>query len=190
MIGGAISHEELPARLIHSGPGKLADDEIESLWEVFVHIGRTWGESKDDPGYQRSQWLEFVHVKTEREPSYLGEYRNALRVLAELREAQQEGMWDKLFFEHGAGDKPTTRLGHLRTFVVEEFIKVWLTSGGFKTYGAGNYNSYISGSRFAVRGASTLPLHPAGPSGSQATNKFACPGGLMWNTKQSLSALA
>src|SRR5262249_31843329 len=119
-------------------------------WEVFVHIGRTWGDPGDDPRYQRSQWLEFILVKTEQEPSYLGEYQNALRVLAELREVYQEKTWMKLFFEHGTQDRPTTRLGHLRVFVVGEFIKVWLTSGGFKTYGAGNYNSYVSGSRFAV----------------------------------------
>ncbi|HYT88618.1 MAG TPA: hypothetical protein VEL76_07905 [Gemmataceae bacterium] len=162
MLGATISNQELPPYLLPSNTGHLSALEVEGLWEVFVHIGQTWGAVGADPLYQRSQWLEFLQVKTEEAPSYLEEYRSALAVLAELREVHSDGMWQKLFFEHGTTSPPTTRLAHLRTFVVEEFIKVWLTSGGFKTYGAGNYNSYVSGSRFAVR-----PPYRRMPSESQ-----------------------
>jgi hypothetical protein len=151
MLGETIANQELPAHLLPSSTGPLEAAEIEGLWEVFVHIGRTWGAEGADPLYQRSQWLEFLQVKTQQAPSYLQEYRSGLEVLAELYRLHGEEMWQKLFFDHGTTSPPTTRLAHLRTFVVEEFIKVWLTSGGFKTYGAGNYNSYVSGSRFAVR---------------------------------------
>lgn len=151
MIGGPISRQEFPIRLLPSNPGRLAAGQVEGLWEVFVHIGKTWGAPEEEPLYQRSQWLEFLNVKTEQEPSYLAEYRSGLEVLNELERLHGEGRWQKLFFEHGVTGPPTTRLAHLRVFVVEEFIKVWLTSGGFKSYGAGNYNSYISGSRSAVR---------------------------------------
>lgn len=157
MIGGPIARQELPGRLLPSNPGNLTAGQIEELWEVFVHIGNTWGTPEEEPLYQRSQWLEFLKVKTEQEPSYLAEYRSGLDVLGELERLYGDGRWQKLFFEHGVTGSPTTRLAHLRVFVVDEFIKVWLTSGGFKSYGAGNYNSYISGSRFAVRPAYRRP---------------------------------
>ena len=151
MIGGPFSKQELPAHLLTSDPVALNADEVGRLWELFDHIGRTWGARDDDPLYQRSQWLEFLQVRTEHAPSYVAEYRNAIQVLDELRRVEGDEMWQKLLFAHGTSGPPITRLGHLRVFVVEEFIQVWLTSGGFKSYGAGNYNSYISGSRFAVR---------------------------------------
>src|SRR5262245_53527600 len=132
MIGDAVSKEELATFLLPSKPGQPPADELAGLWELFAQIGKTWGTDGDDPLYQRSQWLEFIAAMTDQEPSYLAEYRNALLVLAELRRLYGEGMWPKLFFEHGVSGPPTTRLAHLRKFVVEEFIKVWLTSGGFK----------------------------------------------------------
>src|SRR5262245_58222186 len=123
MLGGTVANQELPTHPLPANPGHLSALEVEGLWEVFVHIGQTWGTPGADPLYQRSQWLEFLQVKTEEAPSYLEEYRSAVRVLAELREVHGDSMWQKLFFEHGTASPPT-RLAHLRTFVVEEFIKV------------------------------------------------------------------
>ena len=165
MIGGAIAQEDVGSAMLSSALGKMDQPEMDGLWEVFDHIGRTWGAEDANPLYQRSQWLEFLHVKTQEDPSYVGEYRNGVEVLRELHQLYQEEMWHKLFFEHGVGDSKTSRLAHLRKFVVEEFIQVWLTSGGFKTYGAGNYNSYVSGSRFAVTPAyRRLPTSPQAPN--------------------------
>ncbi len=163
MIGGPISAEDVPALPFTSLPGELERDELERLWELFDHIGQAWWPSGDSPLYQRSQWLEFVTVKCKEKPSYLEEYRSGLRVLNELKGAYGEAAWEKLLFEHAVpAGPPTTRLAHFRRFVVEEFIKVWLTSGGFRAFGAGNYNSYVSGSRFAVKPAyrRVLPVAP------------------------------
>jgi hypothetical protein len=148
----------------------LQQAELDKLWEVFVRIGKTWGAAGDDPLYQRSQWLEFIAARCKEEPSYLAEYRSGLGVLAELKATHGDGVWDVLFFNHGVTPgPPATRLGHLRVFVVEEFIKVWLTTGGFRSYGAGNYNSYVSGSRFAVlpayRRVGAAPQAPAPQTG-------------------------
>lgn len=167
MIGGNVSAEAVPAHPIASPPGELGGDELERLWEVFAAIGRVWWPGGGDPLYQRSQWLEFIGVKCGEEPSYRGEYRNALVVLAELKQQHRDDVWDRLFFNHGVpAGPPLTRLAHFRVFVVEEFIKVWLTTGGFRAFGAGNYNSFVSGSRFAVKPAyrRVLPVAPPPPS--------------------------
>lgn len=152
MIGGPLSHQELSNRGLWSSPSSLKPEEIECLWKLFVAISETWGNAEVNPLHQRSQWLEFLQVKTEKPPSYVEEYRNAILVLEELEHMYGAAAWNKLFFEHGVEKgQLTTRIAHFRVFVVEEFIKVWLTTGGFKVFGAGNYNSYVSGSRFAVR---------------------------------------
>jgi len=139
--------------LLPSDCGDLAPAEIDRLWKVVVAIAEHWGEPDDDPLLCRSQWLEFVHVRTSREPSYLAEYRSAIGVLDHLKAERGERAFEWLLFESGLkpGDPPMTALGHLKKYVVDEFIRVWLAAGGFRSYGAGNYNGYVGGSRFAVR---------------------------------------
>lgn len=151
MIGGPISATELPQSLLPATPANLTSDEIEGLWEVFVAISTLWGSSELNPLHQRSQWLEFIEVRTTQPPSYVEEYRSALSVIEELKSLHPQDAWNRLMLQHGAPAALTNRLAHARKFVVEEFIRVWLLTGGFKAYGAGNYNGYISGSRFAVQ---------------------------------------
>jgi len=161
MIGGPLAALPVPEAMILAMPGTLRPEELCQLWRIFAAIARTWGADGTSPDYQYSQWLEFIHTRTATEPSYLGEYRAGLEVLSELGEYYGESLWHRLFFAHDA--QPDTRLAHLRKFVVEEFMQVWLTTGGFRTYGAGNYNSYVAGSRFAV-----TPPYRFSPSAPQA----------------------
>ena len=151
MHAGARSADVLPERLLESAPGELSAAELAPLWELFAAIGQAWGDGSLDPRRQHSHWREFIAVRTLSEPSYLAEYRSAVLVLDELRQQHGPQLWHELFFGSVRAEAPTTARGHLRRYVVEEFIKLWLTSGGFKAFGAGNYNSYVSGSRFAVK---------------------------------------
>lgn len=150
MIGGPFAREATPHYLLPSNTDALAAEDIDPLWAVVRAIHAAWGDPVVDPLHFRSQWLEFVTTRAEQQPSYLAEYRSAARVLSELNAVHGDDMWLKLFHEHG-GPGLETRLGHLRKYVVEEFIRVWLAAGGFRAYGAENYNGYVSGSRFAVR---------------------------------------
>jgi len=149
MINGSLALEVTPPRLLFSHPGDLTVPEVAGLWEVVLAVHCTWGAKDIDPLTLRSQWLEFITTRTAKEPSYVEEYRSGLRVVAELLADPAGDPWERLFFAHGSTDL-TNRLGHLRKFVVEEFIAVWRAVGGFRTYGADNYNGYVSGSRFAV----------------------------------------
>jgi hypothetical protein len=159
---------ELPAGLLLSQPGELGPEQIERLWEIFVAIARQWGQPANDPMLQRSQWLEFVELRARQAPSYLEEYRNAVRVLDDWKARLGDQALPTILRESGvkSEDAVTTPLAHLKRYVVDEFIRVWLATGGFRTYGAGNYNGYVSGSRFAVRPPYRLLLAPVEVSSS------------------------
>jgi hypothetical protein len=165
--------QRLPSGLLPSPLGRLSPEEIDQLWDIFVAIARTWGRPDADPMPMRSQWLEFVELRVGQAPSYLVEYQNAIAVLAGWKTDQNEAALTNLLCDSSAQPGPastlahTTPAAHLKRYVVDEFIRVWLAAGGFREYGAGNYNGYISGSRFAVRPAyrqlrSEVARHPAG----------------------------
>jgi hypothetical protein len=139
-----------PDELMDAVPGSLAPAEIDALWTIFLKIGEHWQQKMVDPDHQRSQWMEFLHAHTTEAPSYSAEYRHGLQILKDLQQRDGPLVWTKLFQTVGPTPVATTGYTHFRKYVVEEFIKVWLTSGGFREFGAGNYNSYVSGSRFAI----------------------------------------
>ena len=176
MTSALLLDEKLPERLLPAEPGPVSPDDLKVLWQLFVAIATAWGghrresngqaldrngsnaHGSPDPLALRSQWLEFVEVRTLTAPSYSGEYRSAVLVLEELSRVHGSAMWDELLFGVSRTAPITSRLGHLRRYVVEEFIKVWLAVGGFKAFGAGNFNGYVSGSRFAVKAPYRLLL--------------------------------
>jgi hypothetical protein len=176
MSSALLLDTELAERLLPAEPAPISPGDLEILWQLFVAIATAWGGDGDrprsncttadgpasngnasnrgaapDPLTLRSQWLEFIEVRTLTAPSYSGEYRSGVLVLEELNRIHGPAMWDQLLFGDYRTAPPTSRLGHLRRYVVEEFIKVWLAAGGFRAFGAGNFNGYISGSRFAVQ---------------------------------------
>lgn len=139
--------------LLPSETGELRAEEADGLWALFVAIAAAWGDPDADPILQKSQWLEFIRVRTLEPPSYLEEYRNALRVLKSLRDRDGDRAMTRLLFDSGLSpaEAASTPLAHLKRYVVDEFIRVWLATGGFRAYGSVNYNGYVSGSRFSVR---------------------------------------
>jgi hypothetical protein len=142
-----------PSGLLPSPIGRLSPEEIDQLWEIFVAIATTWGHPDADPMPLRSQWLEFVELRVSHTPSYLAEYQNAIQVLEGWKTDQSQAALTKLLRASSAQLGDETPVAHLKKYVVDEFIRVWVATGGFREYGAGNYNGYISGSRFAVRPA-------------------------------------
>jgi hypothetical protein len=153
MIGGPISHDPVTSPLIDVEADSLSEADRAALWHLFVEIGRCWGNLDDDSASVKSSWLEFIEAKTTTTPSYFGEYRNAVTVMREL--VDQYGhvqAYAFLLLRSGIPDgPPTTRLAHLKRYVVDEFIRVQVVAGGFKGFGKPspvNYNGYVGGSRF------------------------------------------
>jgi hypothetical protein len=152
-IGGVICGQEVAATLLDHEDETLTEESKRALWDLFVEIGRCWGNLSDDSISVKSSWLEFVHAKTHDEPSYVGEYVNAIAVVQELIEMYgPEHAFTLLFLRNGIPPgAPTTRLAHAKRYVVDEFIRVQVVAGGFRGFGGPhplNYNGFIGGSRY------------------------------------------
>ena len=136
MIGGAVCHDVVPATLIDAEDKLLSMPDREFLWKIFVEIGKHWENLEDGSASVKSSWLEFIQAKTENEPSYIGEYSNAIAVVQELIEIYgRREAFSLLFFRNGIPDgAPTTRLAHAKRYVIDEFIRVQIVAGGFKGF--------------------------------------------------------
>lgn len=158
MIGGSVCKESLSASLIFAEGQDLTHQNKEALWELFQAIGKNWSNTIYNSNNQRSSWYEMLKAKTENAPNYSGEYVNAIYVLNELYAMYgKEEAYKKLFFESGVDNDapPTTRLAHCKVFVVNEFIRMQIVAGGFKSWGtknggerARNYHGFLGGSRY------------------------------------------
>jgi hypothetical protein len=158
MIGGSICNDKLSAGLIFAEGQDLTYENKEKLWELFQAIGENWSNTIYESNNQRSSWYEMLKAKTENAPNYTGEYVNAIYVLNELyaQYGRKEAFY-KLFFESGIDNDapPTNRLAHCKIYVVNEFIRVQITAGGFKSWGtkygseqALNYHGFLGGTRY------------------------------------------
>lgn len=168
VIGGDYCNSPLAPQLLPVLGQKLTPGERHSLWMLFQAIGYCWNTPNKyhpDSSTLKSSWLEFIEAKTNSDPSYIAEYSNAVLVIDELKEINGEEAYEILFLEYkipeiDIGTNPnkprmmpliTTRIAHTKKFVIDEFIRVAITAGGFKSFGGKNYKGYIGGSRFTLR---------------------------------------
>jgi hypothetical protein len=155
LIGGPFSRAVVPAELLDPEDSVLSAAAVAGLWDIFLEIGRHWGNLDHDSDGVRSSWLEFIHAKTTQQPSYDGEYYNAVSVVQELREIYGADTFVRLFTKSGVPEgPPTTRLAHAKRYVVDEFIRMQIVASGFRgfiTPRSFNYNGFIRGSRFNER---------------------------------------
>lgn len=154
----------IPSGLLSDDDERLTEQELDKLWQLFLAIGEVW----EIEGVIRfkSSWLEFMRWKTQADPSlpdrypdYTSEFRNAVRVLEELQTVYKKDAYRMLFLHHGVPLGPpnetrVTRLAHAKWFVVNEFIRILVDPGGFKSFVSDddrsrvNYRSYVGGSRY------------------------------------------
>ena len=105
--------------------GRLNEDQLTRLWEVFDYIGTAW-ENREHCTIQNLQQFEpIITLKTAQTPSYLTEYRAALEIDQGIRENfNSERALHRLYFEQSNE--------HLRHFVIVEFLRLHIASGGFR----------------------------------------------------------
>lgn len=125
--------------------GLLVDDELDELFDMFRYIGEAWDSASNLDN--REAFASVIALKTERAPSYLTEYREAV---AELRRRRARDGRDRamaaLFFE-----RPDPRI---HRFVIAELLRLQIAYGGFRAFGAVNARG-CPGGPFA--GAARLP---------------------------------
>jgi carboxymethylenebutenolidase len=132
----------------------LTDQEHDQLWDLYAAIAHNW--EIPDIANQRSSWQEFIQEKTAQPPSFVAEYSNAAAVLREVTALYgEEAGYRMILFKHGLpAGPPLTRLAHAKAFVVDEFMRILILLGGFKSFVAdedkelANYEGYMGGSRY------------------------------------------
>lgn len=144
----------VPGQLLVRVEQVLTKTELEILWKLFVAIGNEW-QIENVPSF-RSAWLEFVQVKMSSPPDFTAEYSNAASVVEELLHVYgNPAGYRMLLINHGIpAGPPETRLAHAKRFVADEFIRVQILLGGFKSFvdpadhEEVNYRGYMGGSRY------------------------------------------
>lgn len=158
---GKCRDEVIGSKMLSAEPRDLQMGMTNELWDLFHAIGEYWQNTTDNSAGQRSSWTEFVILRATQSPSYIAEYENALRVIAELKREFGDKAFLKLF-EHKSEekDKPQSRMDHAKKFVVDEFIRMQIVAGGFRGFGSDpegknraklrplNYNGFVRGSRY------------------------------------------
>lgn len=133
----------------------LSEQETAALWNLFQAIDRFWGGPEVQVENMAGQWREFIYVKCEREPSYTETYRQACKTLDDLRTQHGESRFEYLFLDPSVQTEvttnPTSELSQLKVRVVDEFLRVYVSAGGFRAYGGTNYGGFVSGSRYRAR---------------------------------------
>lgn len=137
------------ANLSRAEPELLSPEESDELWELFKAIHVIWGNDKscrvED---MASRWREFIELKISGSPSYLNRYTEACELIPELRATHGDDLYAYLLVDGELHRKSDPGLVCLKRYVIDEFIRVYVSSGGFRSFGGKNYTGFISGSRF------------------------------------------
>ncbi len=121
---------------------------MEVLWNLFNGIRGAWGSDACRTEDMASQWREFIQLKVVGSPSYFEHYRSACELLSELRQTHGDRLYQYLFFDGELHRHPDARLVEFKRYVVDEFIRVYVSLGGFRSFGGKNYTGFVSGSRY------------------------------------------
>lgn len=164
MASTTYSNEKINAHQLTGVERRLTEDEFSQLWYLFKLIEVAW-QFEPIADRLRSQWEDMMlarcrdieriepNTKAPKLISYAAEYVNAANVIAELRnELNETDLIEIIFFSNA--EVILTRLDHMKAFVVDDFIKLYVLSGGFKQFGNGklkdsNYRAFMKGSRYA-----------------------------------------
>ncbi|WP_404309144.1 hypothetical protein [Neorhodopirellula lusitana] len=126
----------------------LNEKAITELWSLFEAIHATWGSEACRVKDMASRWREFIELKVSKSPSYLQRYILACDQLAELRTSHGDGLYEYLLVDGELHRQSDPGLVALKRYVIDEFIRVYVSSGGFRSFGGKNYTGFVSGSRF------------------------------------------
>jgi hypothetical protein len=126
----------------------LSAHEMGGLWTLFLAIHDSWGSEACRPDDMASQWREFVQLKVNGSPTYLEHYRSASALLDELRQTHGDRLYRFIFFDGELHRHADARLAVLKRYVIDEFIRVYVSLGGFRSFGGKNYTGFVSGSRY------------------------------------------
>ena len=141
--------QQLPEGMEMRSPNKVATlkaKDFQQLWSIFNWIGRKW-DDKEFCLVGEKELKSTLSLKTSSIPSYFTEYCEAAKILRCLTaELEEQKALEQLFFVPAdTTNFYSTRLGHIRQFVITEFIRYQVSQGAFRKFGYMNYRGYAGG---------------------------------------------
>jgi hypothetical protein len=144
--------EPLPTEMLSPPIAPLSNESVEVLWSLFGAIAVHWHIDIEVDLF-RSRWLDMLEARCSYSPDYRGEYINAADVYEALTaKLGRPSAIAKIYKDTIAIglEQAVTRLGHAKFYVVNDFIRCFVATGGFRGFvpKARNYTGYMGGSRF------------------------------------------
>jgi hypothetical protein len=101
----------------------------------------------------RSRWLDMIEARSSGTPDYRAEYINAANVYEALvTKLGEDAAIVRLYGMTAvtAVTQATTRLGHAKFYVANDFIRCFVATGGYRGFvpKARNYTGFMGGSRY------------------------------------------
>jgi hypothetical protein len=144
--------EPLPPQILSPPDTPLSNEQIDTLWALFRAIRVHWA-LDIEMELLRSRWLDMLESRSDGVPDYRGEYVNAAEVFAALvQRIGEPAAITKIYADTvvSKADEALSRLTHAKYFVVNDFIRCFVATGGFRGFvpKARNYTGFMGGSRF------------------------------------------
>ncbi|MEJ1931169.1 hypothetical protein WDZ92_13020 [Nostoc sp. NIES-2111] len=144
--------EPLAIEILPATQQPLTNEQIDALWALFRGVGIHWNLDLEVE-LLRSRWLDMLEARSTGGFDYRGEYVNAADVYTALLKKLGEADAIQKVFQETTVVKPeqaTTRLGHMKFYVANDFIRCFVATGGFRGFvaKARNYTGFMGGSRF------------------------------------------
>lgn len=125
---------------------ELTENLTDDLWKIFLKIAEYWPSEDVNVSQMKSRFRIFISNRIMADSKYLFEYINALKLVRPNE--QQTDPYRNLFFNPAANVfPPNTPVARARQYVSNEFIKLYLSLGGFKAFDKSlkNYPGFIAG---------------------------------------------
>lgn len=144
--------EPLPADMLSPPNTPLSNECVDVLWSLFEAIRVHW-QIEIELDLFRSRWLDMLYARCSHTPDYRGEYSNAADVYEALISKLGKSPAIKKIYKDTivvSREQATTRLGHAKYYVANDFIRCFVATGGFRGFvpKARNYTGFMGGTRF------------------------------------------
>ena len=132
----AFEDELLDIRFANN-TGALNVAECRILWKYFKFLSLYWDTYKYTNISTLKRFSSVLYLKTSQNPSYLFEYRSAIKILTSNLTSSGEIDYNSFLLNNT--DE------YSKKYVSLEFFHLNISSGGFKRYGFQNYSGFRGG---------------------------------------------
>ena len=124
--------------------GSLPSDVAANLWPIMQYVGTNWNISSSSTLTQED-FADFLALKTTQTPSYLTAYTQANQLFLGLITSLGSQAAALAYLYTPAPANPPPNWDVARSWVVQEFINLYVSQGAFRAYGWKLYPGFAGG---------------------------------------------